>query len=57
MGGVGGWEWEWEAVFLPVERTARGRGQLNTLLWPVCSSARELLPEAAAQHLGHIDFI
>ena len=33
-----------------------GRGQPNAMPWPLCSSARERLPEAAAQHLGHTDF-
>lgn len=47
-----------EAVFIPQrEDSQNDRGQPSTLLWPLSSSARELLPEAAAQHLGHIDFI
>lgn len=49
-------EGSWEAVFIPKRRLPEPRGQLNMLLWPLCREARELLPEAAAQHLGHIDF-
>ena len=46
-----------EAVFINEREAGTGRGPPNTMPWPLCNSARERLPEAAAQHLGYTDFI